>query len=502
MIEHSSASSSFSINRENSLNKLADNTNKSLHSITSGFAASSSALKSTAGAWTKIGGAFLSKLSSTTQSPATKIPDNERGSHMDENSHSSLAVSGGSLEDVIAVEPCHGENVLFPSPSRHSVGVGDVSSGFDEKWSATDLKESTTQVLNRDLKAGSFTINSNLLFRYPSNVDPPPSEVCDFCMPSGAKLQFISNREGDDNVIQDILFGNTHGRRSGRSFVFMIEDKTDDKNVSKVGRLYGICVVHPRFLRTNVLDQARKLRKQSAKSPSDNISANTNPVDSMEGNAQAENVEFESFVCYAFITRFPFFDFFFQVLYDIIGLEKLRRIEVTNDLEDRNYENSKDLCEYLPTTLLTEVLDRLSQISPPFAGSSLFFQVDQGLQPITFQRLQSIPSLQDEYITYLSQWCLPTLFSCVSPDCLVWLLSLVLVECKLIVVGSECGLISCVVLGLLTLLKPFDWISPVIPLLPNKLSEFIEAPVPIMVGLVSDPLDPKTNVSTILKQCR
>jgi hypothetical protein len=473
-----------------------------LHSISSGIAASSSALKSTAGAWSKIGGAFLSKLSSTTQSPAAKLSENERGPQMDDNSHPSWSASGVALEDLNTMEAFQNENVLFPSPSRQSGGGGDVTSGYDEKWSVFESKESTTQVLNRDLKAGSFTINSNLLFRYPTNVDPPPSEVCDFCMPSGAKLQFISNREGDDNVIQDILFGNTHGRRSGRSFVFMIEDKTDDKNSSKVGRLYGICVVHPRFLRTNVLDQGRKLRKQSVKSPADNSNNNTNTLDSVECSVQAENVEFESFVCYAFITRFPFFDFFFQVLYDIIGLEKLRRIEVTNDLEDRNYENSKDLCEYLPTTLLTEVLDRLSQISPPFVASSCSFQVDKGLQPITFQRLQSISSLEDEYLAYLSQWCLPTLFSCVPPDCLVWLLSLLLAECKLIVIGNECGLISCVVLGLLTLLKPFDWISPVIPLLPNKLSEFTEAPVPIMVGMVSDPLDSKTNIATILKQCR
>ena len=35
--------------------------------------------------------------------------------------------------------------------------------------------------------------------------------------------------------------------------------------------------------------------------------------------AESEYIEFESMVCYAFLTRFPLFDFFFQVIFDLIN---------------------------------------------------------------------------------------------------------------------------------------------------------------------------------------
>ena len=44
-------------------------------------------------------------------------------------------------------------------------------------------------------------------------------------------------------------------------------------------------------------------------------------------------------------------------------------------------------------------------------------------------------------------------------------------------------MVSCAVMGLLVLLHPLDWVSPVIPMLPMKLMDFVESPVPILVGL-------------------
>jgi hypothetical protein len=64
------------------------------------------------------------------------------------------------------------------------------------------------------------------------------------------------------------------------------------------------------------------------------------------------------------------------------------------------------------------------------------------------------------------------------------------------VVGMEPGLVSCGVMGLLTLLRPLTWVAPIIPVLPLKHLDFIESPVPIVAGLVLEPYAATTIAQT------
>lgn len=86
----------------------------------------------------------------------------------------------------------------------------------------------------------------------------------------------------------------------------MLEDKTlvgsgpgslgcEESGVG-TGRLYGICVIHPRVMRS-VVDQTPATQGESAQV------------------LTKVSYDFESSVCYAFITRFPLFEFFFQGLF-------------------------------------------------------------------------------------------------------------------------------------------------------------------------------------------
>jgi hypothetical protein len=45
-------------------------------------------------------------------------------------------------------------------------------------------------------------------------------------------------------------------------------------------------------------------------------------------------------------------------------------------------------------------------------------------------------------------------------------------------------MVSCAVLSLTSLLKPIQWVSPCIPILPMKHIDFIDAPVPIVAGTI------------------
>lgn len=115
------------------------------------------------------------------------------------------------------------------------------------------------------------------------------------------------------------MYGQSQSKRSNRCFVFVLEDKTggeefSDNHKDEYGvfpeRLYGICVVHSRII-----------SKQTA---------------------AGKIVRFSADVCYAFITRFPLFEIFFQAIWDILSSERLARMQTLSD-----FGESDPNCIYL-----------------------------------------------------------------------------------------------------------------------------------------------------------
>jgi hypothetical protein len=173
----------------------------------------------------------------------------------------------------------------------------------------------------------------------------------------------------------------------------------------------------------------------------------------------------------------------FSVLTDLINLEKLKRMEQVHLRGDDS--DDLDGYEYVPEALLTSVLDRLTMVAPPRYGSKLcsssrlashtvvtMYYVCIGClsfsmhpQTIGVQKLvrRKPPDDTPEHIEAGVEWALPTLMSWLPVDNIVWLLSLLLCEVKVLVLGSEAGMVSCVVMSLLALMRPLSWVAPLIP---------------------------------------
>ena len=83
----------------------------------------------------------------------------------------------------------------------------------------------------------------------------------------------------------------------------------------------------------------------------------------------------------------------------------------------------------------------------------------------------------------LQHWTTAVLFSRLSPEVIVKCINLLLLEQSLIIVGEDLGLVSAIGTALTSLLAPFKWDGVFIPLLPSGLSEFLQSPVPFVVGL-------------------
>jgi hypothetical protein len=427
----------------------------------------------------------------------------------------------------------------------NSIAAAPMSSTTTESIPATPAPPSNTQsstaaappattassqlIEHLDKKTGTAKITPSILYRYPPNTEPPPPEVCDFCLPYGAKLQQIAYKD-EENIVQDIIFGHSHGKRSARCFIFLLEDKTvaplnpneiDEESGVGTGKLYGICVLHPRLLRTNEIDM-NKRRFRERMQPGNgggNASSGGNNfnMDDIELHTDDDYYEFESLVCYTFLTRFPFFHFFFQMLFDIISLERLRIMELTS-FSDGALIHRKTQYQYVCTELLQDVLQRIVSVAPPKFQNFLKFQVKGDFPRITFMRKDpnmamisnSITSLDyTEHDVQVLEWCFPPVIASLilhnSLHCFLWTLSFLFLESKVLIVGDEPAMVTSVVLSLLLCLHPFEWVSPVIPILPSKWNEFIESPVPILAGIVIDEQMKKEEEFTlpvILQKCR
>lgn len=306
-------------------------------------------------------------------------------------------------------------------------------------------------------------------------------------------------------MIQEILYGHSHSKRNNRCFIFVLEDKTIESDICNdelgidTGRLYGICVIHPRILKvpaTPSTISAAVLTTETAESTETPLSP-------------PEWLEFESTVCYAFITRFPLLEFFFQVIFDIITTERLTRMELAAvqppNLCVSSSLHCNDSYDYLPTAILNEMLERLIRVPPPKYSEPIRFQLSSSIMPIEKTRLLPPATLSEHYAN-AADWALPTLLSWIPVETLIWTVSLLMSDVKIIVTGSEYGMVSCAVMGLLILLRPLDWVAPLIPMLPYKLLDFIESPVPILAGLVINPntavgKQKELNVQSLLERC-
>jgi hypothetical protein len=275
-----------------------------------------------------------------------------------------------------------------------------------------------------------------------------------------------------------MLYGQGQSQRSSRCFIFVLEDKTLDitKNVPNeetgehTGRLFGICVVNPRLL--------------NPYAPINNPTGKHQRPAATGTTAAAPEVEFEAAVCYCFITRFPLFDFFFQVLWNIISFERISRMI---DVSEHTAETSElDLYRYIPHNVYDFVMNRLSAINPPRFGEQISLNIDMSLPPVLATRTKSEEGGGAEYFQISAEWALPPLLHWLDAKTIVWALSLLLSEVKLIILGKDAATVSCAVIGLTALLKPFQWVSPMIPILPIKHIDFIESPVPIIAGIVLD----------------
>ncbi|CAI9107530.1 OLC1v1006903C1 [Oldenlandia corymbosa var. corymbosa] len=156
---------------------------------------------------------------------------------------------------------------------------------------------------------------------------------------------------------------------------------------------------------------------------------------------------------------------------------------------------------------LLQIVGNYYSISLPPRGSEIIFQPLEHLQAIHYTRLplsalqssgeQSDPEIQDpnkasqvilqfavaEEAAALSLWTTVTLCRMLSLEKILALITGVLLEKQVIMLCPNLGVLSAMVLSIIPIIRPFEWQSLFLPILPEKMLDFLDAPVPFIVGI-------------------
>jgi hypothetical protein len=176
--------------------------------------------------------------------------------------------------------------------------------------------------------------------------------------------------------------------------------------------------------------------------------------------------------CVCIISRYPFISFFLQILRDLVQL--LNRDDMNKLLFD-------------------EVVASYVGWPVPAPGTSKnFFPIGVSGRPATqgtFELSRPAPrpevgthSLPEE-IQLLREWALPILFSAMSIDNILMMLSCAMREMHVLVVAENLQLVSAAIWSLVCLLHPLKWANPLIVTVPNTLYEFLDSPIPPLLGI-------------------
>lgn len=192
--------------------------------------------------------------------------------------------------------------------------------------------------------------------------------------------------------------------------------------------------------------------------------------------------------CLCLLTPYPFFNLFFKVLYGIAVLWDVKRREhlakalassAEGDIEGPKQLGMKDFVDHFQG-----IMARLREMQFPAMGGWSRMMLSPGITALSFHRPHSKNTIEERH-SLLLEYAAPTLFGLLPMDQVLFLLGCLCCERTVLLVSDHVNAVSACVLALITLLSPMQWAGPVITVLPPRLEELLEAPVPLIAGRVS-----------------
>ncbi|XP_054822465.1 uncharacterized protein LOC129320825 isoform X4 [Prosopis cineraria] len=184
--------------------------------------------------------------------------------------------------------------------------------------------------------------------------------------------------------------------------------------------------------------------------------------------------------------------------------------------EDDLFANNDDGDEFLMEWArenkndLLQIVCRYHSLPLQRRGSEIIFHPLEHLQPILYRRppvvaLGFLENCLDSFepakvnanlaaaeeALALSIWTSVTICRVLSLENLLALIAGVLLEKQVLLVCPNLGVLSAVVLSIIPMIRPFQWQSLFLPVLPQRMFDFLDAPVPYIVKVCYMPRLPR-----------
>lgn len=318
-----------------------------------------------------------------------------------------------------------------------------------------------------------------ILYQFPDNPVAPDlraaiQQLPNFAFPSAVDVRALEPG-GSLSHQQEVMFGPLAAfERIGPSFIFLLSGSDTI--------LYGICVAKPEFVDVlpSMLTPAAATRPTTPTGGRAGASAPAAP-----GTAPTTALTTR---CYVFLTRFPFFHLHFEVMYAVLASERLDALQRMGG-EHRSAVSSA-----------LAILKEYYTLPVPDEDKASIFELSSTLHHVKF----SSPTGHEDKL--IGQWSLPPFVCLLTLPNIITLLNAAMLERRIVFVSSNIGYLSACVLSIVPLLRPFIWQGTYVPILPNTLREYLQAPVPYIMGVHESPhkmtefrrsLDPSTIVVLI-----
>ncbi|RZC85956.1 hypothetical protein C5167_026622 [Papaver somniferum] len=181
--------------------------------------------------------------------------------------------------------------------------------------------------------------------------------------------------------------------------------------------------------------------------------------------------------------------------------------EVLEWAKANNHGSLQIICEYhrlrcpaRGTTLLFRPLDHLHPLEFHRHGGSVFSLAGSTIDLRSCNTSLEVAEAQtarssEEEASALSIWAVACICGSLRLDNVLTMFAAALLEKQIVVVCSNLGILSALVLSIIPLIQPFRWQSLLMPVLPNDMLDFLDAPVPYIVGVKNKTSEVMTRLS-------
>ncbi|XVE54002.1 hypothetical protein DITRI_Ditri03aG0047800 [Diplodiscus trichospermus] len=106
--------------------------------------------------------------------------------------------------------------------------------------------------------------------------------------------------------------------------------------------------------------------------------------------------------------------------------------------------------------------------------------------------------LAEEEATALSTWAVACMCGSLRLEHVLTIFAGALLEKQIVVVCSNLGILSATVLSIIPLIRPYQWQSLLMPVLPDDMLDFLDAPVPYIVGVKNKTSEVQSKLANVI----